>query len=277
MTCAHSHRCKIHWLTGALLWTMLAGGMVTAHGQNNGATAPLLRDVGIDQRLNDQVSLDLRFRDETGKMIELRQYFDKKPVILALVYYECPMLCTEELNGLLSSLKNISLDIGKDFDVITVSFNPRESPPLASAKKAMYTGLYGRPGAEDGWHFLTGEQSSIEQLTRAVGYRYVYDAASGQYAHATGIMVLTPAGRISRYFYGITFPPRDLRLGLVEASAEKIGSTVDQILLLCYHYDPKVGKYGLIISNVIRLSGLATVLALGLFMFVMFRRERRIS
>jgi protein SCO1/2 len=261
----------------AFLVIIIAGGIIGLRAQNSDAPAPLLRNVGIDQKLDGEVPLDLVFRDETGKAVELRQYFDSKPVILSLVYYECPMLCTEELNGLLSSLKNISLDVGKDFKVVTVSFNPREGAPLASAKKVMYTSIYGRPGAAACWHFLTGEQASIDQLTRAVGYRYIYDTASRQYAHATGIMILTPAGRISRYFYGIAFPPRDLRLGLVEASAERIGSAVDQLLLFCYHYDPKVGKYGLIISNVIRLSGLATVLVMGLFIFVMFRRERRTS
>jgi protein SCO1/2 len=264
-------------ISGAVLGALIAGWTVGLRAQRSDAPAPFLRNVGIDQKLNQEVPLDIRFRDETGQTTELRQYFDQKPVILSLVYYECPMLCTEELNGLLSSLKNISLDIGKDFNVVTVSFNPREGPPLASSKKAMYTSIYGRSGAENGWHFLTGEQSSIEQLTRAVGYRYAYDPGSGQYAHATGIMILTPAGRISRYFYGIAFPPRDLRLGLVEASAERIGSPVDQLLLFCYHYDPKLGKYGLMISNVIRLSGLVTVLVMGLFIALMFRRERRSS
>lgn len=259
----------------ALLGITLAGMVLSAYGQDGQAVQPLLGNVGIDQKLNEQLPLNLAFQDESGQRVELRQYFGEKPVILSLVYYECPMLCTEELNGLLSSLKQISFDVGKQLNVVTVSFNPHERPPLAAAKKGMYTNLYGRPGAAEGWHFLTGNEGPIEQLTRAVGFRYAYDPASAQYAHATGIILLTPEGRISRYFYGITFPPRDLRLGLVEASAEKIGSPVDQLLLVCYHYDPKTGKYGLLISNVIRLSGLATVLALGSFLFVMFRRERR--
>jgi len=254
---------------------LAAGGLFAARGQNQDDTPALLRNVGIDQRLNEQVPLHLTFQDEMGQRVELSRYFDQKPVILSLVYYECPMLCTQELNGLLTSLKGLSFDIGKQFNVVTISFNPREKPALAAAKKMMYTGLYGRPGAAEGWHFLTGDEASIERLTRAVGFRYAYDSASRQYDHATAIMVLTPAGRISRYFYGIEYPSRDLRLGLVEASAGKIGSPVDQLLLVCYHYDPKTGKYGLLISRVIRLSGLATALALGWFLLVMFRRERR--
>jgi protein SCO1 len=258
-----------------LLTILVAGGTLAAHGQDQNSAPALLRNVGIDQKLDEQLPLELTFQNETGQTVALKRYFDQKPVILSLVYYECPMLCTQELNGLLASLKELSFDVGKQFAVVTVSFNPHEKPALAAAKKMMYTGLYGRSGAAEGWHFLTGNEASIERLTRAVGFRYAYDAASRQYAHATAVMVLTPSGRISRYFYGIEYPSHDLRLGLVEASAGKIGSPVDQLLLVCYHYDPKTGKYGLVISNVIRLSGLATVLALGWFLFVMFRRERR--
>lgn len=248
------------------------GGALIAEAQNG--RPQLLRDVGIDQKLNEQIPLELVFRDEMARPVQLREYFDAKPVILSLGYYECPMLCTEVLNGLTRSLKEVPLDVGKQFDVVTVSFNPSERPVLAAAKKMLYVGLYGRPGAARGWHFLTGDDASIQQLTRAVGFRYAYDPVSGQYAHATAIMVLTAEGRISRYFYGITYPSRDIRLGLVEASAGKIGSPVDQVLLFCYHYDPATGKYGVVITNVLRAAGLGTVLALGTLMFVMFRRER---
>lgn len=231
--------------------------------------------VGLDQRLNEQLPLDLSFRDETGKPVYLRDYFGEKPVVLALVYYQCPMLCTLVLNGLLRSLRALSFTAGTEFTVVTVSFDPRETSALAATKKAAYLQDYARPGAETGWHFLTGEEPAIQQLTQAVGFRYVYDAKADQYAHASGIIVLTPQGRIARYFYGVEYAPRDLRLGLVEASANKIGSPVDQLLLLCYHYDPATGKYGVLITNVIRLAGVATVLGLGTFMLVMFRRERQ--
>ncbi len=234
----------------------------------------LLRDVGIDQKLNGQVPLDLTFRDETGRTVQLTEYFGQEPVVLALVYYECPMLCTQVLNGLLRSFQSLKFDVGKQFNVITVSINPREKPELAKAKQDVYVGLYGRDGAARGWHFLTGDESQIQRLAQAVGYRYVYDPQTDQYAHASGIMVLTPQGRVSKYFYGIQYAPRDLRLGLVEASANKIGSPSDELLLFCYHYDPTTGKYGLVISNVLKLASLATVLALGVLMLVMSRRER---
>lgn len=244
-----------------------------ARAQGANAKPRLLRDVGIDQKLNEQLPLDLAFRDENGQAVQLRKYFGAKPVILALVYYNCPMLCTQVLNGLLRSLQNLTLDVGRDFNVVTVSFDPREKPALAARKKELYVGLYSRPGGPTGWHFLTGDEPSIRNLTQAVGFRYAYDAESGQFAHATCIVVLTPEGRISRYLYGIEYPSRDLRLGLVEAAREKIGSPVDQILLFCYHYDPATGKYGLVILNVVRAAGLATVLALGTLIWIMFRRE----
>ena len=234
-----------------------------------------LRDVGIDQKLNEQLPLDLTFRDETGKPVQLRKYFGQKPVILSLVYYDCPMLCTLVLNGLTRSLRAVPLDVGDQFHVVTVSFDPRETAALAAAKKEAYVKRYARAQASQGWHFLTGEEASIQQLTRAVGFRYAYDEKSGQFAHATGIMVLTPTGRLARYFYGIDYSPRDLRLALVEASANKIGSAIDQLLLFCFHYDPKTGKYSLVVMNVLRIAGMGTLLALGSFMFVMFRRDRR--
>ena len=256
-----------------LLCALVLLGAVPARAQNQ--RPPLLRDVGLDQRLNEQVPLDLTFRDEVGRAVRLRDYFGKKPVVLSLVYYECPMLCTMVLNGLLRSLRAIRFDVGNEFQVVTVSIDPRETPAIAGAKKETYLRQYGRAGASEGWHFLTGNEPEIQQLARAVGFRYAYDPGTGQFAHASGIMVLTPPGRLARYFYGIEYSARDLRLGLVEASANKIGSAVDQVLLFCYHYDPRTGKYGLIIMNVLRAAGVATVLALGSFMLVMFRRERQ--
>jgi len=237
----------------------------------------LLRDVGIDQKLNEQIPLDLQFRDEAGRPVTLREYFSGKPVILTLVYYECPMLCTQVLNGVMRSMQGIPMDAGKQFNVVTVSINPREKPPLAASKKRVYIGLYGRPNAAEGWHFLTGDEPAIEKLAQAAGFRYAYDPGSGQYAHASAIMVLTPGGRLSRYFYGIQYPSRDLRLGLVEASAGKIGTPVDQLLLFCYHYDPATGKYGVAILNVVRAGAVLTVLLLAVFLIVLFRRERRMT
>lgn len=258
------------------LTLLLCVAVFLASGVSRAQTArpALLTDVGIDQKLNEQVPFNLSFRDDTGNPVRLREYFGEKPVILSLVYYDCPMLCTQVLNGLERSLQGISLDVGKQFDVVTLSINPRETPGLAAVKKRIYAGMYGRRLAEQGWHFLTGEEEAIKELARAVGFHYAYDPESGQYAHATAIMVLTPDGRLSRYFYGIQYPSRDLRLGLVEASAGKIGTPVDQLLLFCYHYDPATGKYGLVILNVVRAAGLATVLAIAGLVLVLFRRER---
>ena len=272
--CGHRRYSVAACLLAATLWGAAPSRAQTSPILNSGTRPQLLRDVGIDQKLNEQVPLDLPFLDETGKSVRLRDYFRERPVVLALVYFECPMLCTQVLNGLLRSLQNLNLDVGSQFEVLAVSINPRETPDLALAKQKIYTEIYGRPGASAGWHFLTGQQPAIERLAKSVGYRYAYDPVSGQYAHATAIMVLTPEGKISRYFYGIEYPSRDLRLGLVEASAGKIGSPVDQVLLFCYHYDPATGKYGLVISRIVRAAGLATALALGVFMLVMFRREQ---
>jgi len=241
--------------------------------QTVGVRPELLKEVGIDQKLNSPVPLDLMFRDEHGNAVALGQYFGSKPVILSLVYYNCPMLCTQVLNGLDRSLEQIPMSVGYDFNVVTVSIDPTDQPPLAEAKQAVYLGMYNRPGAASGWHFLTGEDSQIKQLAAAVGFRYAYDPDSKQYAHASGIMLLTPEGKISRYFYGVSYPERDMRLGLVEASEGKIGSPVDQVLLFCYHYDPHTGKYGLLISRVLQLGGLATVLIGGIFLIVLFRGE----
>lgn len=241
--------------------------------QSVGVRPELLKEVGIDQKLNQTIPLDLTFRDEDGKTVALGQFFGQKPVILTLVYYNCPMLCTQVLNGVESSLKELSTDIGNQYDVVTISIDPTESHVLAKTKKEMYVGMYGRPGAAEGWHFLTGDEPQIKQLANAVGFRYAYDPDSKQFAHASAIMLLTPEGKISRYFYGIQYPTRDLRLGLVEASEGKIGTPVDQVLLFCYHYDPATGKYGLLISHVIQIGGALTILILGVGMLILFRGE----
>ena len=241
--------------------------------QSVGVRPELLKQVGIDQKLNQSIPLDLTFRDEDGKTVALGQFFGQKPVILTLVYYNCPMLCTQVLNGVESSLKELSTDIGKQYDVVTISIDPTESHVLAKTKKEMYVGMYGRPGAAQGWHFLTGDEPQIKQLADAVGFRYAYDPDTKQFAHASAIMLLTPEGKISRYFYGIQYPTRDLRLGLVEASEGKIGSPVDQVLLFCYHYDPATGKYGLLISHIIQAGGALTILILGVGMLILFRGE----
>ena len=232
---------------------------------------PGLRNVGIEQHLNEQIPPALTFRDETGKAVQLRDYFGKKPMILNLVYYQCPMLCGEVLSGLESALRVLKFDVGKEFDVLTVSFDPKETPEMAVHKKAEYLKRYGRPGAAEGWHFLTGPPASIDALTKAAGFQYQYDPKSGQFAHATAIMVLTPEGKIVQYYYGVEFAPKDLHLGLIQASENKIGTVVDQLLLYCYHYDPETGKYGAIISRVLQLAAGATVLVLGTLLVVLFR------
>ncbi len=235
---------------------------------------PGLKNVGIEQHLDEQIPPELNFRDETGKPVRLGDYFSKKPMILNLVYYNCPMLCGEVLSGLESALRVLKFDVGKEFDVLTVSFDPRENPEMATKKKAEFLKRYGRPGAADGWHFLTGPQDSIDALTKAAGFQYQYDPKTGQFAHATTIMVLTPEGKIAQYYYGVEYAPKDLRLGLIQASQNKIGNLADQVLLYCYHYDPTTGKYGAIIARVLQLSGLATILALGIFMTVLIRTGR---
>ena len=231
-------------------------------------------EIGIDQRLGEQIPLDLEFIDEQGQTVALRDYFGDKPVALALVYYECPMLCTQVLNGLLRSFRALPFDIGAEFEVVTVSIDPDETPALAAAKKKEYVTSYGRDGGADGWHFLTGSQDEITRLADAVGFRYAYVPETDFYMHASGIMLLTPAGKLARYFYGIEYAVKDLRLGLVEAADNQIGSPVDQLLLTCYQYDPSTGKYGFVIVKSLRVAGIATVAALAAFVFVMIRRER---
>jgi protein SCO1/2 len=245
----------------------------------NSRPAPLpaaLRGVAIEQRLNQQVPLDLKFRDEFGRSLPLSTYFSgNKPVLLALVYYNCPMLCTLILNGMESTLKAVSFNPGRDFEVVAVSFDPRDTPEIAARKKAMYLQRYRRPDTANGWHFLTGDKSSIEALTKAVGYSYKFDPATGQFAHASAIMILTSKGILSRYFYGVEYAPRDVRLGLVEASHDKIGTPVDEALLFCYHYDPATGKYGAVAMNLVRFGGATFVLICGTFLVVAWRRDWR--
>jgi len=238
---------------------------------------PGLKNVGIEQHLDEQISPGLEFRDETGKPVRLKNYFGRKPMILNLVYYQCPMLCGEVLSGLESALRVLKFDIGKEFDVLTISFDPHETPEMASNKKAEFLKRYGRSSASEGWHFLTGPQESIDALTKAAGFQYQYDARTGQFAHATAIMVLTPEGKIAQYYYGVEYVPKDLRLGLIQASQNKIGNLADQVLLYCYHYDPTTGKYGAVIARVLQLSGLATILVLGIFITVLFRQSSRSS
>ena len=264
------------WLLafGTLLLSLPAWGQ----GMTTGVLSPPanvrppgLKNVGIEQRLNEQVPLGLAFRDESGKTVTLRDYFGPKPVILNLVYYKCPMLCSEVLSGLVSSLKILKFDVGNQYNVLTVSFNPRETPDLAAASKAQYLKRYGRPGAAEGWHFLTGPEESISALTQAVGFQYQYDAQTDQYAHATAIMILTPDGRVAQYYYGVEFAPKDLRLGLIQASSGKIGNLVDEVLLYCYHYDPATGKYGAVITRILKLSGIATIVLIGGMVWILFR------
>ncbi len=249
-----------------------------AAGQDNASVLPSqLRGVGIDQRLNNQVPLDLKFRDETGQTVTLSSYFGRKPVILSLVYYTCPMLCTMAENGLLNALRDVKFNIGEQFEVVTVSIDPTETPEMAMGKKAVYVGLYGRPAAKQGWHFLVGDEPSIRTLTRAVGFHYNYIPETRQFAHATGIVVLTPQGKVSRYFYGILYPSRDIRLALVEASNEKIGNPVDAVLLYCCQYDPTTGKYSMIISRMLRIAGAITLLSMGTLIFALSRGGRQNS
>ena len=234
-----------------------------------------LKNVGIDQRLGEQIPLDAIFKDEQGHDVRLSQFFKGKPVVLSLVYYTCPMLCNQVLNGMLGSLRQVSFNIGEEFEVVTVSFDPRDTPELAAAKKSTYIKAYNRPGAEASWHFLTGDEANIKRLTDAVGFRYVWDEQTKQFGHASGIMVLTPEGKLARYFYGIEYPARDLRLGLVEASQNKIGTPVDVLMLYCYHYDPATGKYGAIVMNIMRLAGGVTLFLIVGLLLVLRKRSGR--
>jgi protein SCO1/2 len=235
---------------------------------------PELRNVGIDQRLNQPVPLDLPFRNEAGETVTLRSLMRGKPVILSLAYYQCPMLCTLVLNGLTSAMRALPFDAGNEFDVITISFDPKDTPELAAKKTATYLEEYRREGAAQGWHFLTGDEASIKQLTDAVGFRYTYLPDKNQFAHAAGIFVLTPQGILSRYFYGVEFAPRDLKFGLMDAADGKIGSPVDQLMLFCFQYDPSTGRYTNNVMTAIRIGAVLTLLALGTMIFRTWRRDR---
>jgi protein SCO1/2 len=258
-----------------LLAVLLVLATNVAHADSS-ATAPQLPGrVRIEQKLDAQVPLDLMMRNEQGEIVRLRDLLRGKPILLNFMYFRCPMLCSMVMEGEASALTELKFDIGKQFDVITVSIDPRDTPAEAAEKKDKYVKRYGRFGAMNGWHFLTANESTIRKLTDSVGFYYAYDPKLDQFAHNAAVMVLTPQGRVSRYFYGFEYKPRDLRLGLVEASSGKIGTATDQILLLCYHYDPATGKYSRGAMTFVRAGGVATMLGLGGFIFVMIRRERR--
>jgi protein SCO1/2 len=237
---------------------------------------PALKSVGIDQKLDQQLPLDLTFRDENGETVKLGKYFGHKPVVLSFVYYDCPMLCTQVLNGMVTSFRVLPFQLGNEYDVVTISFDPRETPTLAANKKKVYVDYLPekmRAGATNGWHFLTGDETNIKQITDAVGFRYHYDEATKQFAHGSAIMLATSHGKLARYFYGIDYPARDLRLGLIETAQNKIGSPVDQLLLYCYHYDPATGTYGAPIMLIMRIAGVLTVLVMVSMMFLLGRRR----
>jgi protein SCO1 len=246
-------------------------------GTSNGLPNALQK-IGIEQKLNEQLPFDAVFKDENGKEVKLGEYFGKgRPVILALVYYECPMLCNEVLNGLTGTLKSLAFDTGKEFDVVAISFDARENdkPDLAKNKKESYMKRYGRPGTENGWHFLTGTQSEIDKVTNAVGFSYKWDEQTKQFAHAGGIMVATPEGKLSRYLYGIDYAPKDVKFAVMESAQSKIGSSAEQLMLYCFHYDPSTGKYGLSVLRVMRLGGIATLIGLGAMLFVFWRKGKK--
>jgi protein SCO1 len=243
-----------------------------ARGQN--AQANLTARAGLDQQLSAQLPLNLAFHDERGDTALLADYFGSKPVILVLAYYECPNMCTLVLNALLQSTQDLQFEVGKEYQIIVVSIDPHEGPALAAAKKRIYTQRYGRPGAVNGWHFLTGDEASIRSVANAIGFRFVYDPEIRQFAHPSVITVLTSTGKVSRYFAGIEYPPKEVRLALIEASHNQIGSLTEQLFLLCFHYDPASGKYGLLVKGVIQFAGISTVLVLGCCIILMVRRER---
>ena len=257
---------------------MAAGPATAGYKQEPGMVSTALpaplREIGFDQNIDRLLPLDTTFRNEAGTTVHLGDYFGKRPVVVVFAYYDCPMLCTMVINGLSSALGVMSLNPGKDFEIVTVSFNPRDTPATAIAKKTAYLERYRRPGAAEGWHFLTGDQPQIDRLTKAAGFRYVWDEQTKQYAHPSGVIVATPDGRLAKYLFGIEYGPRDLRLAIVEASQGNVGTAADALLLYCYHYDPMTGRYGLAIMRGIRIAGAATVLAIVTFIVLMVRRER---
>jgi protein SCO1 len=270
---AISKRILVTAATAVLASTAVSAQVIRAP-ETKRIKPPGLEHVGIDQRLNEQLPLDLQFKDESGQTVKLGDYFHSgRPVLLNFVYYECPMLCGEVLNGVSAALKVLKFTPGTEFEVVTVSIDPREKPPLAAAKKQTYMARLGRPEAANGWHFLTGEKAQIDALANAAGWHYQFDTKTNQFAHAAGIMLVTPQGKLAQYYYGVEYSARDLRLGIIEASQNRIGSIADQVLLYCYHYDPRTGKYGAVITNIMRAAGALTAVLLGGFLVLMFRRE----
>lgn len=236
---------------------------------------PELQGIGIDQHLNTPLPLDTQFRDESGRATTLGAYFGQRPVLLALVYYTCPMLCNQILTGVAAGLRPLSLRPGRDFNVVAISINPAETPADAAGKRNFVTRRYSSKAGTEGWHFLVGNQAAIQAVAHAVGFRYRYDPASKMFFHASGVMAVTPKGRLARYFYGVDYEPKDLKLGLIEASNNKIGSIVDQILLFCYHYDPKTGKYGAVVMNILRGASAAALVILGIALALLWMRDLR--
>jgi len=275
----------------AILCCVLLGGPLFAQvssygdkqsGENTGDQLPQIQQkVAVSQHLNQQLPLDAAFVDETGKPVRLGDYFGKRPAILSLVYYNCPLLCSEEMDGLTSSLEMVKLTPGKDFDVILISIDPSETPELAAKRKAFYLKRYGRPETASGWHYLTGQRPAIDAVTKAVGFGYVRvpgpDGKLSQFAHASSIEIVTTNGKLAQYYLGVEYSPKDMLLGLIEASGNKIGSPVANILTYCYHYDPQTNKHSLIIVRVVQLGGMVTVASLGGFMFLMFRRDYKLG
>jgi protein SCO1 len=242
-------------------------------GRSSSGLPPALLNVGFEPPLNGQMPLDTGFRDEAGKDVRLGDYFDKKPVVLAFVYYACPMLCDQVEQGVVGSLKMLSFNPGRDYEVVFVSFDPQDTPERAARKKATAMGHFGRPETATGWHFLTGSKDSIAAVTKAANFRYSFDEKSGLFAHASGLMILTPDGRISRYFYGVEYPGRDVRLGLVDASAGKIGTPIDHLLLYCFEYDPSTARYSATILQIMRMGGIVTILLIVGGILIFRRRE----
>jgi protein SCO1/2 len=262
-------------VTALAQMTSSASGYKREPGMTASTIPAPLREIGFDQHIGAFVPLDTVFRDESGKTVRLGDYFGTRPVVMVFAYYDCPMLCTQVISGLASALRTLSLEPGRDFEIVTVSFDPRDTPRTASEKKAIFVERYRREGANAAWHFLSGDQASIDRLTKAAGFRYAWDEPTKQFAHPTGVVVLTPDGRLAKYMFGIEYGPRDLRFAIVEASNGRVGNAVDALLLYCYHYDPMTGRYGLVVMRMMRIAGAATVLALCAFIIVMIRRERQ--
>ncbi len=262
-------------LVATSAFAQMNGSIASVDDTQQNTRPQVLTQVGIDQHLAQELPLDAKFKDETGKDVTLGDYFhSERPVLLAIVYYDCPMLCTQVLNGMTSALGVLKFTAGKEFDVVAISIDPRETPEIAAAKKKTYIQRYRRPGSEDAFHFLTGQQPAITAVTKAAGFRYVWDEKTQQYAHASALILVTPEGKIAQYYYGIEYSPKDMRLGMIEASKDRIGNLADQIVLYCYHYDPTTGKYGAMLMNVVRAGGVFTVLLLVGFMFISIRHEK---